>query len=171
MRIHDLRRLFDFHYWATRRLLGVAMQLTPGHFTDPVAGSYGSVRNTLVHILSAEWGWLERCGGPRRGERLKPQDFPEVDALARAWARVEEYVRSFLSVLGNADLGRQVEFAVGGGPRHSMPLGDLMQHAALHAMHHRGQAALLLRMLGYEPGGFDFLLYLVERQSPPAAGR
>jgi uncharacterized damage-inducible protein DinB len=166
MRIHDLRSLFDFHYWATRHLLGVTMQLTPEHFTHPVAGSYGSVRNTLVHILSAEWGWLERCGGPRRGERLKAQDFPEADALVRAWARVEDYVRAFLSGLGDADLSRHIEFAVGGGLKQSLPLGDLMQHAALHAMHHRGQAALLLRMLGYEPGGLDFLLYLVERKSP-----
>jgi hypothetical protein len=52
-----------------------------------------------------------------------------------------------------------------------MPLGDLMQHAALHAMHHRGQAALLLRMLGYVPGNFDFLLYLGERRSVPALPR
>ena len=168
MRIHDLRRLFDFHYWATRRLLGVAMQLTPEHFTHHVGGSYGSVRNTLVHTLSAEWGWLERCGGPRRGERLRAPDFPEADALVQAWARVEDYVGAFLSGLADADLGRQIDFAVGTGLKHSLPLGDLMQHAALHAMHHRGQAALLLRMLGYEPGGFDFLLYLVEPQGPPA---
>ena len=171
MRIHDLRRLFDYHYWATRHLLGVAGQLTPEQFTLPIAGSYGSVRNTLVHVLSAEWGWLERCGGQARGERLKPQDFPEVDALARAWARVEGYVRSFLSGLGDGDLGRHIEFTIGGGLRHSMPIGDLMQHSALHAMHHRGQAALLLRMLGYEPGGFDFLLYLGERRRPLAAER
>lgn len=171
MRIHDLRRLYDYHYWATRHLLGVARQLTPEQFTLSIAGGHASVRSTLVHILSAEWGWLERCGGPRRGERLKPQDFPEVEALTRAWTQVEDYLRTFLSGLGDADLGRQVEFAVGGGPRQSMPLGDLMQHAALHAVHHRGQAALLVRMLGHDPGGFDFLLFLGERGSPRPGGR
>ena len=170
MQVHDLRRLFDYHYWATRQLLGVVVQLTPEQFTHSIAGSYGSVRNTLVHVLSAEWGWLERCGGPRRGERLNPQDFPEVEALARAWSRVEGYARVFLAGLGDADLSRHIEFAIGGGPKHSMPLVDLMQHAALHAMHHRGQVALLLRMLGFVPGNFDFLLYLGERRSPLAAG-
>jgi uncharacterized damage-inducible protein DinB len=167
MRVRDLQRLYDYHYWATRQLFGVVAQLTPEQFTRSVAGSYGSIRNTLVHVLSAEWGWLDRCGGPQRGERLNPQDFPEVEALTRVWARVEECVRAFLCDLGDADLSRDIAFAFGGGPKHSMPVGDLLQHAALHAMHHRGQAALLLRMLGYVPGNFDFLLYLDESASAP----
>ena len=169
MRVRDLQRLYDYHYWATGQLLGVVAQLTPEQFTQSVAGSHGSIRNTLVHVLSAEWGWLERCGGPRRGERLNPQNFPEVEVLIRAWAQVEGYVRAFLSGLGDADLTRDIEFTIGGVPNHSLPLGDLMEHAALHAMHHRGQAVLLLRMLGYVPGGIDFLLYLDERGGPPGS--
>jgi uncharacterized damage-inducible protein DinB len=43
-----------------------------------------------------------------------------------------------------------------------------MQHAAVHAVHHRGQVALLLRTLGYVPGNFDWLLYVGERRSVPA---
>ena len=159
MRVRDLQRLYDYHYWATWQLLDVVAQLPPGQFTQSVAGSYGSVRNTLVHVLSAEWGWLDRCGGPARGERLNPLDFAEAEVLTQLWARVEGYVRAFLAGLDDADLRREIEFAVGPGPRRSLPLGDLMQHAALHAMHHRGQAALLLRMLGHVPGNFDFLLY------------
>lgn len=127
-----------------------------------VAGSYGSVRNTLVHVLSAEWGRLDRCGGPERGERLNPQDCPSLDSLVQAWTRVQEYVRGFLSGLKDEDLTRDIEFAIGGGPKHSIPLGDLLQHAAVHAVHHRGQVALLLRTLGYLPGSFDLLLYVGE---------
>jgi uncharacterized damage-inducible protein DinB len=43
-----------------------------------------------------------------------------------------------------------------------------MHHAAVHAVHHRGQVALLLRTLGYEPGNFDLLLYVGEKRSVPA---
>jgi uncharacterized damage-inducible protein DinB len=42
-----------------------------------------------------------------------------------------------------------------------------MQHGAIHAVHHRGQVALLLRMLGYVPGDFDLLLYAGDRGSNP----
>src|SRR5436309_15218065 len=37
----------------TEKLFDVISQITPEQFTRPVAGSYGSIRNTLVHVLSA----------------------------------------------------------------------------------------------------------------------
>src|SRR5579884_951068 len=76
MHVEDLGRLYDYGYWANRRLFTAVSGLTPGQFTQVVAGSYGSIRNTLVHVLSAEWGWLERCGGPPRGDRLDPERYP-----------------------------------------------------------------------------------------------
>lgn len=168
MRVSDLERLYDYGYWANKQLLGVVSQLTPEQFTQSVAGSYGSVRNTLVHVLSAEWGWLERCGGPERGPRLNPQEYPTVESLVLVWSRVEQYIRDFLSGLEDEDLGRDVEFTIGAGPRQVLPLGDLMQHAAVHAVHHRGQVALLLRTLGYAPGNFDLLEYVGGKRSVPA---
>src|ERR1035437_5837727 len=48
----------------TRKLFAALVHLTAEQFVAPVAGTYGSIRNTLVHALSAEWGLLDRCGGP-----------------------------------------------------------------------------------------------------------
>ena len=59
MTTKDLARLYDYGYWANRKLFGVMSRLTPEEFARPMAGSYGSIRNTLVHTLSAESGWLE----------------------------------------------------------------------------------------------------------------
>ena len=87
MTVEDLERLFDYGYWANKKLLLVVSQLTPGQFTQSVAGSYGSIRTTLVHVLSADWGWLDRCGGPKRGVALKPDDFPTVESLVGGSSR------------------------------------------------------------------------------------
>ena len=48
MTVNDLQRLYDYGYWANEQLLAVVLELTPEQFTRTVAGSYGSVRNTLV---------------------------------------------------------------------------------------------------------------------------
>jgi uncharacterized damage-inducible protein DinB len=167
--VEDLKTLFDYSYWANDRLCGVLSQLTTEQFTQPVAGSYGSIRNTMVHMLSAEWGGLARCGAPARGPALNSQDYPTVTSLFERWRHVEACVREFLSTLQDADLGRVVEFAIGGGSRQSMTLGELLHHTAIHGVHHRGQVALLLRMLGHVPGNFDILLYYARHSPEPAA--
>ena len=167
MTVEDLQTLFDYSYWANARLRDVLSHATTEQFTQPVAGSYGSIRNTMVHTLSAEWGWLERCGGTKRGPALNTQDYPTVTSLFDQWRYVEAHVREFLSTLLDDDLGRVVEFAVGIGPRQSMLLGHLLHHAAIHSVHHRGQVALLLRTLGHVPGNFDILLYYARRSAVP----
>jgi uncharacterized damage-inducible protein DinB len=42
-----------------------------------------------------------------------------------------------------------------GEERRSLPVGELLQHAANHGVHHQGQVSLLLRLLGFTPDNFD----------------
>ena len=166
--VKDLEALYDYSYWANSRLFQVISQLTPEQFMQSVDECDASIRKTLVHLLSAEWGWLSRCGGPERGPRLNAADYPKVEPLIEAWRKVEVYVREFLSKLKDEDLARDVEYMNDRGEKRSMPLGELMQHAANHGVHHRGQIALLLRLLGYAPGYFDMLVYYSDKRGIPA---
>ncbi len=168
MTVKDLEDLYDYGYWANRKLFHVISQLAPQHFTQPVAGSYGSIRNTLVHALSAEWGWLSRCGGQERGPRLNPEDYPTMESLIETWSKVETYVREFLYALKDEDLAVNAEYMNDLAEKRSLPLEELMQHAANHGIHHRGQVGLLLRLLGYAPGYFDILAYYAEKPGVPA---
>jgi uncharacterized damage-inducible protein DinB len=168
MTLKDLEALYDYSYWANKKVFDVISRLTPEEFTRSVGGSYGSIRNTLVHMLSTEWGWLSRCGGPERGPRLNAANYPTLESLVETWHKVEGYERDFLSKLKDGDLARNAEYTNDRGEKRSMPVGELLQHAANHGVHHRGQVALLLRLLGYVPGNFDLLFYCAEKRGVPA---
>jgi uncharacterized damage-inducible protein DinB len=155
----DLQNLFDYGYWANKKLFEIIAKLPPEQFTRPVAGSYGSIRNTLVHALSAEWGWLERCGGQTRGPALVADDYPTLESLVERWTQVAVWQRQFLSGQKYRKLDSVIEFTLGDGPKQAQSMGDLLQHAVLHGVHHRGQVALLLRLLGVAPGNFDYLMF------------
>jgi uncharacterized damage-inducible protein DinB len=159
MNARDLEMLFDYGYWANAKLFQAVSQLTTEQFTRSVAGSYGSVRNTLVHMMSTEWGWLDRSGGLKRGPKLSASDFPTSASVIEKWTQIEGHVRSFLAGLSDEDLDRAVEFALGDGPKQTLSVGQMMHHAAIHGVHHRGQLALLLRTLGCAAGDFDLLFY------------
>jgi len=168
MTVKDLEVLYDYDCWANAKLFHAISQLTPEQFTQTVGGSYGSIRNTMVHLLSAEWGWLSRCGGPERGPRLNPADYPTVESLIEVSGKVEVHIRDFLSELKDEDLARNVAYMNDRAEERSLPLGTLMQHAANHGVHHRGQVALLLRLLGYAPGNLDILVYYADKLGVPA---
>ena len=169
MTVKDLQTLYDYDNWANKKLLQVMSQLTPEQFTRNLGGSYGSIRNTFVHMISAEWGWLGRCGGGRpRGPRLNPENFPTLESVLETSRQIDGWVREYLSGLKDEDVSRMAEYPNDKGEKRSMPVGELMQHAANHNVHHRGQIALLLRLLGYTPGDFDVLFYYAEKRGVPA---
>lgn len=168
MTVQDLKTFYDYHYWANKKILPVIAKLKPQEFTKIEAGGYGSVRNTLVHLLSTEWGWLDRCGGHKRGPSLSADDYPTVEPLLKDWGKVEGYMNDFLSQLDDEDLNKNVQYLGKEDKKRSMPLGELLHHTIIHGAHHRGQIALLLRELGYAPGSFDILFYYAEKQGVPA---
>lgn len=168
MTVTDFEVLYDYCHWANRKLFAVISRLTPEQFTSPVVENYGSIRNTMVHVISAEAGWLERCGGPKRGPRLNPAEFSDAQSVIELCNGVEANMRGFLPTLNDQDLLRDAEYTIDGTQTFSMPMGELLQHAANHGVHHRGQVALLLRLLGYAPGNLDILFYYAEKHGIPA---
>jgi len=159
MTVKDLQTLYDYNYWANAKLFELLSPLPQEDFVRAVAGSYGSLRNTLVHMMSAEGGCLERCGGPQRGAPLKPEEFPALGAIITYWTMQEGKLRAFLYELNDADLLRRFEFTV---PLFSftrvMSVGEVLHHAAIHSIHHRGQVMLLFRTLGRVPTNVDISL-------------
>ena len=102
---------------------------------------------------------LHRLPGAVTGARLDPNNYPTLESVVTAWASVETYVREFFATLTEADLARVVEFGFKPGEQEKRTVAQLLQHGANHAVHHRGQVALLMRMLGHAPGDVDLLYF------------
>ena len=158
MTVKDLETLYDYSYWANAQLFPVVSSLTAEQFGRNVAGSWGSVRSTLVHMMSAEGGWLERAGGPKRGAALNPDDFPTPESVSKYWAVQEGKLRTFLGTLNDDQLARPLEFTL---PQLSMTgvltIGEMLHHGVNHNIHHRGQLAVLIRQLGLAPVNVDIM--------------
>jgi uncharacterized damage-inducible protein DinB len=121
------------------------------------------VRDTLAHILAAEWIWHERWHG-RSPTGLPPgSDFPDLAAIRARWSEVENNIRKFVGGLDEARLARVHEYHLVSGTASAQPLWQLIQHMVNHGSYHRGQITMMLRILGAKPAGTDLITFYRER--------
>jgi uncharacterized damage-inducible protein DinB len=174
----DIQLLFEYDRWANRRVLRAVSALSTEQFTRDLGGSLRSVRNTLVHILGGEWGWLtywkEASPGSafltdlwtRHDTLFNPIAFPDVATVQRKWAEVEKDQADFVNRVTNEFLEKRLPVRTT-----QISLVHLMQHLANHSTYHRGQLALMLRLLDVEPLATDFHLFLLERARESAVAQ
>jgi uncharacterized damage-inducible protein DinB len=163
MELKHISELYLYNHWADQRVLAAAGKLDPEKFVRPMGNSFSSIRDTLAHILAAEWIWLERWQGRFPTELLNPADFPTVQSLDVRWKTVRKDYERFLQSLTPQRLEEDLAYLNRAGQRFSYPLWQQMVHVVNHSTYHRGQITTLLRQLGGEPVVTDFLEYYDER--------
>lgn len=169
MTVDDIQRLFEYDRWANKRILEAAGALSGEQFTRDLGGSFRSVRDTLLHIIGGEWGWLTYWRAPshsaafladlweRHDALFRPDAFPDLTSVRLKWAEVEKEQTEFVNCLTDEALRKTL--LVRTAP---LSLGLLMQHLANHSTYHRGQIAHMMRQLGAKPVATDFHLFLRE---------
>ncbi|MBI4466871.1 MAG: DinB family protein [Acidobacteria bacterium] len=157
-----LRELFDYNYWARDRQLEACAALTPEQFTRPLGSSFSSLRDTLVHLVAAEWVWLERWRGhsptPREAEDFRAENFPTLSSIEQSWRSVEQGVRQYLAGLAEESLTRPLTYQNLKGETWTYALWRALCHLVNHQTYHRGQVTTMLRQLGAQASGVDFLV-------------
>lgn len=164
-----LRRLLDYTTWADHRVLRAAATLSVDDFRRDLRASHGGVRGTLVHMLGAQWVWLERFKGvsPTRG--WDEGEFPDVVALSERWRAVEQHRDAWFRALRLDAVSKKLAYRNLKGDSFTAPLWQLVQHVCNHATFHRGQVVALLRQLGATPPATDLVAW--DREAPARAAR
>jgi uncharacterized damage-inducible protein DinB len=158
--LHILRQGIDHNYWARDRQLQACALLSVEQFLRPVGGSFPSLRDTLAHMVAAEWLWLQRWKGVSPKALLPASDFPTLEVLAEQWHAVEREFRAFLPGVDEEALARPLSYINLKGEKWSYPLWQMIAHVLNHQSYHRGQVATQLRMIGVHPPQVDLLLAL-----------
>ena len=163
MHAKDILFLYDYHCWARDRLLERVTALTPEQLTAAAPYAHGSIHNTLVHMLGAEWLWRRRCqGGPSPTALPTVDDYPTLDALQQAWAQEEWLMRGYLRDLTDAQLESVVHYTTTRGDPRENVVWHILLHLVNHGTDHRSAVAASLTALGHSPGDLDLVQFLRE---------
>ena len=156
----DIEHLYAYDRWANAKIFDVAARLSAEQFTQHLGNSHASVRDTLAHILGANWIWLMRWRGSSPNALLNPSDFPDLESLRARWVEIESEQAELISTLTDESLAAVIVYTNTKGEEWAYPLADLMQHLVNHASYHRGQITTMLQQLGAEAVSTDLLYFL-----------
>src|SRR2546421_11080856 len=79
---------FKYNLWANLRLLDACAQLSDAQLDATMTGTFGSVRETLLHLFAAEEGYVQSFTGTTPTPPLKElTTFPGFDELRRCAER------------------------------------------------------------------------------------
>jgi uncharacterized damage-inducible protein DinB len=142
---------FGHHVWATTRVLDACAALDDTQLATTVPGTYGSIIDTLRHLVGADVFYLDVLTGRQPAPFDEPTaDIPTLrvvmEAQDAAWQR---------TITGDVDPTTDViEYEDSGYETHA-PLGIRLAQALHHGTDHRSQVCTALTTLGIEPPAID----------------
>jgi uncharacterized damage-inducible protein DinB len=165
MTVEDFRTLYNYNSWANDRTLDACALLTPEKFTRDLGSSFGSVRDTLVHLCGAEWIWMERWLGRSPSSFPQATEFTDFGLVRTRLSEIDRDLLAFVAALTADEVQRVVQFKTMAGAQNALPLRHCLQHLANHGTYHRGQITTLLRQLGAKAVGTDLIMFYREKSS------
>ncbi|SRR6266540_1910864 len=145
---------FRHHVWATLHLVERCRELDPAHLAGMTApGTYGTVVDTLRHVLGSEAGYRFRLTGSWPAWTWSPDGSATLDDLQ---ASAEESARFWPDYLAS---GPRVDHRlplIGPDARpYTLPVGLLLAQVLHHGTDHRSQVCTVLTTAGVEPPRID----------------
>ena len=151
MRRSPLEDAFAHHVWATLRLIDACLSLSPEQLGTTVPGTYGSILETMRHLVGADSSYLFSM----TGGRIPLIDEEHMD-LRELRAVMEGHGAAWSALLGeNLDPDAVVVRRRDDGSETHAPMGIRLAQALHHGTDHRSQICTALTTLGVEPPAID----------------
>ena len=144
--LHDLAR---HNAWATAQTLAFCQGLDEPTLHATVPGTFGTIIETLRHIIDAEASYLFRLTGAWSAHPWRGDDAVGLDVLAERAAVLATTWEHFLA--GEVDTERLGEGWGDAGEVFAIRASIFIAQALHHANEHRAHICTILGALGHEP--------------------
>ncbi len=160
MNASAFRHFYDYHFTENRKIWDTYItSLSQEQFTQHVDYSVGSVRNQIVHLMSADDYWFSGLRGLEMPEMLNPAHFDDREIIRAHWDNVEQNMRDYLANLRDEML---FEKPFAEGEDKDLILWQVLLHVVNHGTDHRAQLLRLLNDLGAKTGPQDYIFYVFD---------
>jgi uncharacterized damage-inducible protein DinB len=165
MNISYFQDLMAYNTWANKKMIGWLESLSEQQWKEPVVSSFPSIRDTALHILGAEYIWLQRLCNVNQTVWI-PAIFAGSNAeLVDAWEKASLDLESFLETFKLENLWDSIAFKRINGEEKELKNFEIFSHVVNHSSYHRGQLITMLRQVGFiDVSSLDLMNFYLEKK-------
>ncbi|ANL73552.1 DinB family DNA damage-inducible protein [Rhizobium phaseoli] len=154
--VRVFRKLAYNNALANHRLLRACAALKPGEFEAPRTGFFPSIKETLNHIITVDWFYVDGMEGGTLGYQAFEieEPFDDIASLSAAQATVDLRLTVHCEALSPEGLVSTVRLHRGDRIQEER-MDDVLAHLFQHQTHHRGQVHAMLSGTGVAPPQLD----------------
>ena len=158
--------MFDYNVWVLEKVWACVDQLTDEQFCLETGFSQGSIRNQLVHVISATRRWVDRLRMLPARPHLEPGAFQAKDTLGKEWGLFWVEARAYIESLNDESMLESIRWGI---PSRQLsaetPRREILLHLANHATDHRAQILAAIDFFFHkESVEQDLIFFLTETQ-------
>lgn len=175
--IEQYKQLARYNRRMNEKIYAVCAELSAEALAEDRGAFFGSVLNTLNHILLADRAWLTRLtedptigysyapgGGIIEVKSLDQILYDDFEILRKERARTDHQIELYAGQLEDDELEEEMSYHTSSGQACRHPRWWAITHLFSHQTHHRGQVTTLLSQLGKDVGVTDFAVLLRNEQ-------
>lgn len=157
--------LAAYNSWADQKAMDWLCQITDEQWEQTNVSSFSSIRQTAVHIASAEKIWIDFWTQAADPVYLSANFTGSRNELLRIWKTASNGLETYIKSHPEEELGQSVRFIYPNGNTGQMPYYQTFAHIVNHSTYHRGQLVTLLRQAGYNQfSSIDLATYYIQRE-------
>jgi uncharacterized damage-inducible protein DinB len=152
----SFRKLAYNNALANHRLHAACASLQPGEFEAPRTSFFPSIKETLNHIVTVDWFYVDALEGGTLGLKAfeVEEPFDDVASLAEAQANVDRRLAGLCEALTPERLVSTVSIHRSERIQRER-MEDILGHLFQHQTHHRGQVHAMLADTTVKPPQLD----------------
>lgn len=151
-----LVELIRYNNWANAQIIAVCQKLDASQLDATAPGTYGSIYDTLGHVIRAEADYIGRITGNRPQPQFKWEDKPSMDEIAAFAERVADALLDVVQRVPPTQMVHEEE----DGLTMDYQARHLFMQAINHGIEHRTNITTILAGLGIATPEIDGWGYL-----------
>lgn len=142
-------RLADYNIWANNIVCNWLNQISEAQWKQEVVSSFNSMQATVLHLISAEYAWLQRMNNVETPVWLASAYKGTKDEHVALWKQYSAELKQFLIGFDDNKLQLNYSFKRLSGEINTLPYYQTFAHIFNHGSYHRGQLVTILRQVGF----------------------